>query len=58
MKPIKALSVLALVAGFTAPALAEPARTNTAQGQIMAGPGDGAAGPLNAQENNSTYQQI
>ena len=27
-------------------------------GQFIGGPGDGAAGPLNAQENNSTYQQI
>ena len=58
MKPIKSLPILALIAGFAAPALAEPAPAKPAQEQIMAGPGDGAAGPLNAQENNSTYQQI
>jgi hypothetical protein len=48
MKPIKALSILALVAGLTAPAHAEPTPANAPQGQIMAGPGDGAAGPLTA----------
>jgi len=48
MKQIKALSILTLVAGLTAPAHAEPTPANAPQGQIMAGPGDGAAGPLAA----------
>jgi hypothetical protein len=60
MKPIHLIpiSMIALAAALSAPALADPAPAPTQQGQIMAGPGDGAAGPLNMQENNSTYQQI
>jgi hypothetical protein len=50
MKALHSIPILtlALVAGFSASAFAEPTPVQPAQqGQIMAGPGDGAAGPIN-----------
>jgi hypothetical protein len=49
MKALHSIPFVAvvLVAALSAPALADPAPAPTQQGQIMAGPGDGAEGPIN-----------